>query len=79
MAPIQLAENETGRDITYVENESGEIFVQVGNQQEYKFIDGDKFIFYQIFGVSKYDSTDKIKVILSYYGEPVTIELEKVK
>ena len=31
------------------------------------------------FDVSKYDSTDKIKVILSYYGEPVTIELEKVK
>ena len=65
MAPIQLAETETGRDITYVENERGEIFVQAGSQQEYKFIDGDKFIFYQIFGMSKYDSTDKIKVIVT--------------
>lgn len=29
--------------------------------------------------MTKYDATDTIKVVLNYYGESVTIELERVK
>lgn len=43
------------------------------------FIDGNKFDFYETFGMTKYDSTDKITVVIDFYGQPVKIELEKIK
>ena len=44
-----------------------------------KWLEGNKFDFYETFGMTKYDATDSIKVVLNYYGELVTIALEKVK
>ena len=44
-----------------------------------EWLDGNKYNFYETFGMTKYDSTDNIRVVLYYYGEPITIELEKVK
>ncbi len=69
-------------NITYVENEYGKKFectMSPSRRQNSNFIDGNKFDFYETFGMTKYDATDKIKVMLSYYEELVTIELEKVK
>ena len=43
------------------------------------FEDGNKFDFYETFGMTKYDSTDNITVIIEFYGEPVEIKLEKIK
>ena len=44
-----------------------------------KFVIGNKYDFYETFCMTKYDATDNIKVVLMFFGEPVTIELEKVK
>ena len=43
------------------------------------FIDGNQFDFYETFGMTKYDSTDKITVVIDFYGQPVKVELQKVK
>ena len=67
---------------SYVENSNGQKFYctfSPSRKQNSNFIDGNKFDFYETFSMTKYDSTDKIKAVLYYYGEPVTIELEKVK
>lgn len=67
---------------SYIENSNGEKFVSTlspSRRQNQNFIDGNKFDFYETFSMTKYDTTDKIKAVLYYYGEPVTIELEKVK
>lgn len=66
---------------SYVKNENGEIFEYLKsatrNTKTY-FIDGNKYDFYETFEMTKYESTDKIKVVLYYYGNPVNIELEKI-
>ena len=41
------------------------------------FIEENKYDFYETFGMTKNDATDRVKVVLYYYGTPVTIELEK--
>ena len=67
---------------SYIESSNGEKFVSTlspSRRQNQNFIDGNKFDFYETFSMTKYDTTDKIKAVLYYYGEPVTIELEKVK
>ena len=66
----------------YVENSNREKFyctLSPGRKANGNFIDGNKYDFYDTFSMTKYDATDKIKVILFYYGTPVTIELEKIK
>lgn len=67
---------------SYVENENGEKFgvsFSVSKRDlGYQIID-NKLNFYQTFTMTKYDATDKIRVVLYYYDEPVIIELEKVK
>ena len=50
-----------------------------GRKQNKKFQDGNKFDFYETFEMIKSTSTNKIKAVLYYFGEPVTIELEKIK
>ena len=86
--PIQISANtwseqlEYENAISYIENNNGEKFyctLSPSRKANNNFIDGNKFDFYETFGMTKYDSTDKIKAVLYYYGEPVTIELEKVK
>ena len=66
----------------FVENSNGEKFectFSPSRRAKNKWLEGNKFDFYETFGMTKYDATDNIKVVLNYYGEPVTIELEKVK
>ena len=66
----------------YVENSNGEKFectMSPSRRAKNKWLEGNKFDFYETFGMTKYDATDTIKVVLNYYGEAVTIELEKVK
>ena len=43
------------------------------------FVSGDKFDFYETFGMTKYDATDRITIVLKYFGENIEIELEKIK
>lgn len=67
---------------SYVENGNGEkfgtSFSLSRRNLEYRIID-NKLDFYETFNMTKYDATDKIRVVLYYYDEPVIIELEKVK
>ena len=72
----------TDTNCSYVENSNGEKFectMSPSRRAKCDWLEGNKFDFYETFGMTKYDATDKIKVVLYYYGEPVTIELEKVK
>lgn len=67
---------------SYVENSNGERFYctnSPGRKQDGNYLEGNKWSYYETFDMTKYDCTDKIKVVLYYYGEPVTIELEKIK
>ena len=69
-------------DECFVENSNGEKFectMSPSRRAKNKWLEGNKFDFYETFGMTKYDATDNIKVVLNYYGEPVTIELEKAK
>ncbi len=83
--PIAISPNNfesQNREVSFVENSEGKKFectMSPGRKAECNFIAGDKCNFYETFSMTKYDSTDKIKVVLYYYGTPVTIELEKVK
>lgn len=72
----------TDTNCSYVENSNGEKFectMSPSRRAKCDWLEGNKFDFYETFGMTKYDATDTIKVVLNYYGEPVTIELEKVK
>lgn len=83
--PIQVA------DFNYVEGKNGKASY-VENENEYKFkstlspsrraktyfLEENKYDFYETFEMTKYDASNRVKVVLYYYGEPVTIELEKV-
>lgn len=67
---------------SYVENESGERFectMSASRKCKNHFLEGDKFDFYETFNMVKNNSTQNIKVVLYYYGQPVTIELEKIE
>ena len=83
--PISLSEhNIKGENIepSYVKNENNEKYEYVKSAtrtSSNKFLNGNKFNFYATFNMTKYNATDKINVILYYYGEPVTIELEKIE
>lgn len=76
---IEINENE---NISYIENEDGKQFkctLSPSRKTKGEWIGENKYNFYETFGMTKYDSTNKIKAVLYYYGEPVTIELEKSK
>ena len=84
--PIQItkfnyADGENGK-ASYVQNENGKKYYCVLNpsrKAKNSFINGNKFDFYDTFEMTKYEATDKIKIILYYYGKPVTIQLQKIK
>lgn len=66
---------------SYVQNSNGEKFestLSLSRKSKAEWLKGNKYNFYDTFSMTKYDETQKIKVILYYYGEPVTIELEKI-
>lgn len=67
---------------SYIENENGDKFycdLSPSRRNKGYYIDeNNQYDFYETFGMTKYNATNKIKVVLYYYGEPVTIELEKI-
>ena len=74
-------ENENIENVTYVENEKGEKFdstMSPSRRQDANFIEGNKFSFYETFGLTTYTATDKLKVRVLFKDKPYIIELEKV-
>ncbi len=67
---------------SYIENENGDKFyctLSPSRRTNGYFIDeNNQYDFYETFGMTKYNATNKIKVVLYYYGKPVTIQLEKI-
>lgn len=66
--------------VTYVENEKGEKFestMSSSRRQDGNFIDGNKFSFYETFGLTTYTATDKLKVKVLFKDKPYIVELEK--
>ena len=66
----------------YVVNSNGKKFkstMSPSRKSKYNFIEGNKFDFYETFGMTKYDATDRISLVIEFLGEPVKIELEKIK
>lgn len=66
----------------YVLNSNGEEFrstLSPSRKANANYVKGNQFDFYETFGMTKYDATDKITVVIEFYGEPVKIELEKIK
>ena len=81
--PILLDNYNSENDVivSYVENNDEKYeYVKSANRRSIsKFLEENKFNFYETFNMTKYNATDKIKVVLYYYGEPVTIELERIE
>lgn len=72
---------ETIENISFVENEKGKKFIKslnAGRKQEYNFIDGNKFNYYETYELTRYDVTNRLKMQIMFKGEPVIIELEKL-
>ncbi len=70
------------RTASYIEIENGDRFnfsLSLSRKAKNDFLEENKYDFYETFSMTKYDATDKLKIVLNYYGKPVTIELEKVK
>lgn len=75
-------ENETYDKKSYIQNSNGEKFyctLSPSRKSESRYLEGNKFHFYETFELTKVDSTDKLTVVLYYRGEAVTIEFEKIK
>lgn len=77
-------ESEVGKEniekVTYVENEKGEKFestMSPSRRQDSNFIDGNKFSFYETFGLTTYTATDKLKVRVMFKDKPYMVELER--
>lgn len=64
----------------YIENSNGERFLVQSNVPYSKsdFIDDNKYEYYGVFEMTKYDTTDKVTLTIDFCGEPVEIELEKI-
>lgn len=83
LRPISLSVNKFIDKETipsYVENKNNKKFestLSSTRKTKNDFIGTNKFDFYDTFAMTKYDATEEIKVILYYYGKPVTIELKK--
>ena len=69
-------------DGCYIINSNGEKFkstMSPSRKANANYVRGNQFDFYETFGMTKYDATDKITAVIEFYGEPVKIELEKIK
>ena len=67
--------------VTYVENEKGEKFestMSPSRRADGNFIDGNKYSFYETFGLTTYTATDKLKVRVLFKDKPYIVELEKM-
>jgi len=68
--------------ITYVENEKGQKFestMSPSRRQDGNYIEGDKYSFFETFGLTPSEATDKLKVKVLFKNVQYTIELERVK
>ena len=66
----------------YVLNSNGEEFrstLSPSRKANANYVKGNQFDFYETFSMTKYNATDKITAVIEFYGEPVKIELEKIK
>lgn len=72
-------EENTINNITHIENSKGKkVKMEDSTLAIIDFKkDKNKYEFYGTFGITQYDATDKMEVVIIYYGEPVYIELEK--
>lgn len=77
-------ESEVGKEniekVTYVENEKGEKFdstMSPSRRQDGNFIDGNKYSFYETFGLTTYTATNKLKVRVLFKEKPYIVELER--
>ena len=81
MIPISSTGNHTWREKTegcYIENSNKERFFK-GHSIDYtenKFIDNNtKYIYKEVFEMTKFDATDTITLHLDYYSKPIDIIL----
>lgn len=66
----------------YIINSNGEEFrstMSPSRKYNQNFVKGNQLDFYETFGMTKYNATDKITAVIEFYGEPVKIELEKIE
>lgn len=80
-SPHNPEHGETYEDTSYIENEKGEKFevsISPTRRQNGNFVEDDKFEFYETFTLTKYEATDKLKVVLLFKGVPVIIDLQKI-
>lgn len=66
---------------SYVENENGQRYESTKSPNRITknfFLEGNKYDFYETFSMNKYNATDKINIVLYYYGEVVNIKMEKI-
>lgn len=69
-------------DGSWIENSNGEKFyctLNPARKQNRNFINDTTFDFYETFGMTKSDATDKLTFVINYYGEHYKIELEKIQ
>lgn len=74
--PIDVENN----DLTYIKNSNGTKFecsMSPSRKYNREWLENNKYDFYETFNMNKYNASDKITVVLDYYGEKVIIELEK--
>lgn len=68
--------------LTGVENSKGEKFLSTmspSREAHSQYIDGDKFDYYETFGMGKADSTDEITVVVNHRGTLEYIKMKKIK
>ena len=76
---FKMPENSEGSYILNSNRVKFKCTLSPSRKANYNFVGTNKFDFYETFGMTKYDATDKITVVIEYFGELVKIELEKIK
>ena len=64
----------------YVEDENGERFeCSLSPTRKYRkgWIDNNRYEYYETYEMNKFNSTNKIKIVLNYYDEEIVLQLEK--
>ncbi len=82
IATYRYSSDDSFETITYVENEKGQKFqstMSPSRRQDANYIEGDKYSFFETFGLTSSDATDILKVKVLFKDTQYTIELERVK
>lgn len=59
-------------------NKFGYAYGQNSGYPKTEFIDGNKYHYHGTFGMTQYDATDEIYIILDFQGEPVQLNLKRI-